>query len=1047
MGIFNFNRHNKAARMQTNNLIQSAGNAIQKIWAKAPRRDAMQMPEYAHVSPRLDGIGVIARAVAGTPFAIYDKFDLRKNGDSANALIDHEIIDLLEKPIRRYPEIDGYALFYMTCALVELTGECIWVKIRSPSGKVIELNPVPKAWIMTTPTAGNPNYLVTPFGVSSARALSIPVDDVILFKYTDLVDPYGRGRGSAEPLGQELQTDEYMSTMQSNFAFNDATPPFLLSVPGMPKDQADALKESWMQKLGGFMHRREPAIVGFEAKVQQLAMTPVEMDMTESRRFIREEFYQHYQIPPEIYGNIQNSNKACYSSDTECLTRDGWKYHDRLTMDDEIATWNEESGKLEYHRPSQIVRYDYTGEMHHWKNKNVDVLVTPDHRMFTQTQFEGDFEIKRSFELADKKLMQKWRATGGLYSGSLNDVIIPKVKYVGYGVKGDEPEGDAYHIDPITFAPFLGFYISEGSLEAALPNSTRYGKAFGIKICQNAGSISDKIKQSIIDLGMGNASYTYCGPDAKRLHKYETHGISNKSLHAWLSENVGNGCHNKKIPRCVFDWPAEAQRAMFDAMMLGDGSKKQPRVKSKADYADQYYATTSKQLANDVQQLCMQLGLRCSCRMHNKNRADTYILNISSKQFYFVSTSGIGTGKHCSVSPITKEQYSGIVWCLEVPSHVFFTRRLGKVACHGNTIQSAEYLFYKNVLNNRYRFFERVITNQLVTTEFDKNLVFRFEETVPEDDDFRLEVMSAGLTGGVVLVDEWRKAFKLPPLPNGKGKVFLRGFSTYEVPLDGVASEPAKPEGTTEEIPDDKPTDEEAKSIIAVHILDDEPIIIKEGNETHTKYSEDQPRDESGRFGSGGGDSAGESTDFAAYTERNYSDIASNVSEKQLQANLVYANTGYSDMNRVARGDTENMSDSDISKVKGYNKQLNGYIKGNTLPEDAVLSRGFSVPKGVTLKEGAILENKGFSSFTSDKETAVNFSGGNKDSVIITVRAAAGSNFAPALRSIGGKVGLNTKESEFIGATGMKFRVVEEKGTVDHFSGRKIKEYEVEIYE
>lgn len=663
MGIFN--RQNKAAR--GNNF---SPEGVTKLWTRAPTKEKGELPDLAHKSPRLDPVGIIGRSIASTEILIYDKRDLRVNRENAKPVPEHDAYTLLEYPIKRYPEIDQYALIYLTSALVDLTGEFGWLKLRDERGRVVELNPIPSAWITGTPTASTPYFVVYPFGVSAGRVFNIPSQDMVYFKRSDLTDPYGRGRGTAESIIDEVQTDELFSKASKNFAYNDATPPFLLSVPGMPKDQADALKESWKQKLGGWMHRREPAIVGFDATVTPLGLSPVEMDFVESRKFLRDESLQHYQIPPEIYGVLESSNRS--------------------------------------------------------------------------------------------------------------------------------------------------------------------------------------------------------------------------------------------------------------------------------------------------------------------------------------------------------------------------------------TVDAAYFLYHKNVLFDRYRFIERVITRQLIATDFDVNLCAKFDEKVPEDEAFRLSVLNAGIDKMLVKRSEWRRAWKLPVTE--KDDVYIGSFNLYEIPASGKAPEPSKPEGTTEEIPEDKPTDEEAKSIIAVHIIDNEPVVIKEGDEAQLKYSEDQPRDESGRFGSGGGGGS-ESTDFASYAERNYSDIASNVSEKQLQANLVYANTGYSDMNRVARGETENMSDSDVAKVKGYNKQLNGYIKGNSLPEDAVLSRGFSVPKGVTLKEGAILENKGFSSFTSDKETAINFSGGNKNSVIITVKAAAGSSFAPALRSMGGKVGLNTKESEFIGSTGMKFRVVKEKGTVDHFSGRKIKEYEVEIYE
>lgn len=702
MGFFDRfnNKANRGQAQATNNPLQTMAQSLQRMWSKPPKRDNAELPDLAHRSPRLDPIFIIGRAVASTPWNIYNKIEYRQNGKTSKPLLDHPLYDLLDRPIGRYPEIDWYSLCYSTIAVIKAVGGYYWLKVRDQNGNVVELDPIPPAWVPMQPTIGNPYYTVYPIGVTASKALIVSPDDIIRFKRPDLSDPYGNGRGDSEQLEDEFQIDEFSAKAEMNLLYNDATPPYIITAPGMPQDQAEAFKKSWMQKLGGYLHRREPGVLGFDAKIQTLAMSPVEMDLMESRKFIREEVYQHYQIPPEIYGNIENSNRA--------------------------------------------------------------------------------------------------------------------------------------------------------------------------------------------------------------------------------------------------------------------------------------------------------------------------------------------------------------------------------------TIQSAEYLFHKNVLNTEYRFLERVIDRQLVQVDFDRNLCFRFDDFVPEDEDFKLATLNAGLTSGVVQVDEWRKAFDLPELPNGKGKVFLRTFAQYEVPADGSSTVEETPpnqtaptdsgtSGQTEDKPTEdsnmaKPEDDTAKAIIRIvskSVTDSLNCDDKTTIRIVSKYNDNH--DESGRFSSGdssGGSSSSsgstggsDSTDFSSYTKENYADIMDNVSKKQLEANLVYSNMGFTDMNHVARGDNGNLSDSEVSKIKGYNKQLNSYISNNTIPQDAVLHRGFSVPNGDSLKVGQVLENSGFSSFTSDKETAVNFSGGNKNSVIITVKAKAGSTFAPAIRSLSGKVGLNTKEAEFIGKSGMKFRVTKETGTIDHFTGAKIKSYEVEIYE
>lgn len=65
-----------------------------------------------------------------------------------------------------------------------------------------------------------------------------------------------------------------------------------------------------MQKLSGFLHAREPAVLTGSQDVKTLGIAPKELDMVESRKFLRDECLQHFQIPPEIVGIIENSNRS-----------------------------------------------------------------------------------------------------------------------------------------------------------------------------------------------------------------------------------------------------------------------------------------------------------------------------------------------------------------------------------------------------------------------------------------------------------------------------------------------------------------------------------------------------------------------------------------------------------------------------------------------------------------------------------------------------------------------------------------------------------------
>jgi len=83
---------------------------------------------------------------------------------------------------------------------------------------------------------------------------------------------------------------------------------------------------------------------------------------------------------------------CCYDTETEVLTADGWKYFNQLRLSDRVATlFHSAKGKeLRYTAPKKILRYDYDGNMYCIQNGEVDLLVTPNHRMYVATPSAPD---------------------------------------------------------------------------------------------------------------------------------------------------------------------------------------------------------------------------------------------------------------------------------------------------------------------------------------------------------------------------------------------------------------------------------------------------------------------------------------------------------------------------------------------------------------------------------------------------------------------------------------------------------------------------------
>src|SRR5208282_3454327 len=99
------------------------------------------------------------------------------------------------------------------------------------------------------------------------------------------------------------------------------------------------------------------------------------------------EVYGDPNIHPQCetyWGNVNPIGvRSCYAEDTEVLTGNGWKYFEKVSAEDYILTLK--SGhKIEYHKPTEIIKQRYIGQLLRFKNYQCDLSVTPDHKMYVK---------------------------------------------------------------------------------------------------------------------------------------------------------------------------------------------------------------------------------------------------------------------------------------------------------------------------------------------------------------------------------------------------------------------------------------------------------------------------------------------------------------------------------------------------------------------------------------------------------------------------------------------------------------------------------------
>lgn len=374
------------------------------------------------------------------------------------------------------------------------------------------------------------------------------------------------------------------------------------------------------------------------------------------------------------------SRVFCYSEDMDVLTKDGWKPWKDITGHETFATLKE--GELVYEKAEEYFKKQYTGKMYSVQSQQIDLLVTPDHRMWVQDiqtrkyrRNEQKFEIKLAKDILNKK--NRYQKCANWKGNSQTKFCIDPVTNTGNEITR---EYNGCSIDTELFAKFLGFFISEGHLS----NSDT-----SICIAQNEGETHDEIFNVITDMGFPVSSYKQGKANCKTI-KFKCF-----ALYEWLKK-CGQGSLNKRIPREVLEWDKNLLLILYDAMLKGDGNKHKKN-------GHEVIYTSSVQLANDIQELLLKAGKSANIRVDKRIGESPVIKTgqvIKNKNINYVVSLVSNLYPHVNLHLDSKESnrwkknngfmdefidYEGNVYCVKVPSGLLYVRRNGKACWSGNT--------------------------------------------------------------------------------------------------------------------------------------------------------------------------------------------------------------------------------------------------------------------------------------------------------------------------------------------------------------------------
>ena len=357
----------------------------------------------------------------------------------------------------------------------------------------------------------------------------------------------------------------------------------------------------------------------------------------------------------------------CYSEDTEVLTDHGFILHDQWKPGMRIACYDPETGFTRWEHPTGLAEHTWSGPMVRFRNQQTDILVTPNHRMWAAREVRWNAttpHVDRSWHIVEaEKILDEPRSDGWKVRSDVHFVAQD------FGQTWESPIGP---VDAVAWAKFIGYFISEGSASVSTCKSGEFRKDGTpimrdfrrISLAQKPGPVLQDMKDTLTDLGLRWTEVT-CTRGVKNLVVY------NKLLWTWLRDECGEGSWTKRIPQSLMESPQWTRRALYEALMSGDGGRSGGSWR---------YSTVSTTLADQMQLLAIGLGYGASISAETRKYR-----GVDRGIFRVWIRTNITTESRLRPDDVSRVWYEGNIYCFQVPTGIYVTRRNGKIAIQGNT--------------------------------------------------------------------------------------------------------------------------------------------------------------------------------------------------------------------------------------------------------------------------------------------------------------------------------------------------------------------------
>lgn len=347
---------------------------------------------------------------------------------------------------------------------------------------------------------------------------------------------------------------------------------------------------------------------------------------------------------------LMRDRHGCYDDATEVLTGEGWKGWPDVTGEELFATRSID-GRLEYQPALRLVRKEHKGHMIGFRGMSLDLLVTPDHRVLAapMTTREGRSTPRFRLQPAHAVLWRSHRH-------------VTTAAWTGRSIREFRFDGTRFPSAPLL--RLIGFFIGDGTRSASNHIVFNLRKEREIAF----------LERTVAEAGLELRHW-------RNGHRAVAVGAD---LRAWFGR-----CYDARSEKVIPDEllqlaPGELSH-LYEGLLESDGS----RMSHPGRAERQTYYTTSRRLADQVQELALKLGRSATVRPHATVPGDAHL---GTKPRWRVTVyndrnarPALCRTREQAESQMGIEAYDGQIHCVEVPNSTLYVRRNGFAVWCGNT--------------------------------------------------------------------------------------------------------------------------------------------------------------------------------------------------------------------------------------------------------------------------------------------------------------------------------------------------------------------------